>query len=146
MKIAIVISLFNEQISSGLLAGSKEFLAERDINISSDDIFYAPGAFELPLIARNLAQTGLYNGVICLGCVIKGETAHFEYISMSTSLGIQQAALETDTPVGFGVLTVYEREQAIARSSENAENKGREAAAAVYETARTLREISKLES
>lgn len=146
MRIAIVASQFNEGISNGLLAGAKEYLGERDINVTSDDTFYAPGAFELPLIARNLAQTGLYEGVICLGCVIKGETAHFEYISMSASLGIQQAALETDTPVGFGVLTVYEREQAEARSREGAENKGREAAAAVYETALTLRKISKLES
>ncbi len=146
MKIAIVASQFNEEISNGLLNGAKEFLRERDVHVPEDDIFYAPGAFELPLIARNLAQTGLYEGVICLGSVIKGDTAHFEYISMSASLGIQQAALETDTPVGFGVLTVYEREQAEARAKEGAENKGREAATAVYESALTLRKIAKLES
>src|SRR6185437_12119087 len=102
------------------------------------DLFEAPGAFEIPLIAQTLAETGRYDGIIGLGCVIKGETAHFEYISQSASLGLIQAMLKTGIPISFGILTTYTDGQAAARSRPGVENKGREAALACLECSRTL--------
>ena len=141
MKFAIVVSKFNEEITSGLLAGAVEFLRAKKIKISERDIFFAPGAFELPLLAKRLAKTKKYSGVICLGCVIKGDTAHFEYISLAAATGIVNASLDTGIPITFGVLTTYTEEQAIARSRKNPENKGIEAAAACYESALLLKRI-----
>jgi 6,7-dimethyl-8-ribityllumazine synthase len=101
----------------------------------------APGAFELPLLAQTLANTGQYDGVICLGCVIKGDTAHFEFISLGAAVGLQQAALATGVPIAFGVLTTYNDEQARVRSLPNRENKGREAAQACFFAAEALSKI-----
>ena len=142
MRFAIVYSSFNEEVTSGLLKGAKKFLAEKNISPKDEDIFLAPGAFELPLIAKKLAKTKKYNGVICLGCVIKGDTAHFEFISLGSTVGIMQTMLETEVPVSFGVLTTYTDEQAVLRSKDNAENKGREAANACFETALILGKIN----
>lgn len=142
MRFALVVSRFNEEVTEGLLRGATEFLAERQIVLSpASDVIRAPGAFEIPLIARRLARTGNYNGVICLGAVIKGDTAHFEFISLGATVGIMQSSLETDVPITFGILTTYTDEQAIARSRADAHNKGREAAAACLESALTLRGI-----
>ena len=104
-------------------------------------LHWVPGAFEIPLFAKKLAQSEIYSGVICLGCVIKGETAHFEYISLGASMGIMQASLETEIPISFGILTTYTEEQAQLRARKDAHNKGREAAAACYKTAHLLRDI-----
>lgn len=106
--------------------------------MTEDDIYPAPGAFEMPLIAKALANAG-YDGVVCLGCVIKGDTAHFEYISAAAAHGLMQAGLETGKPLTFGILTTYTDEQAIARSRDDEHNKGREAAAACLEALATLR-------
>lgn len=141
MRFALVRSRFNEEITQGLLAGALEYLGEKDIRVAAEDRFEAPGAFEMPLIAQQLARSGRYAGVICLGCVIKGDTAHFEYISQAASLGLMRAGLETETPIAFGILTTYTEEQAIVRSRPDHENKGREAAAACFETARLLARI-----
>jgi 6,7-dimethyl-8-ribityllumazine synthase len=127
VRIAIVVSQFNSDITEGLLRGAKARLAEDDVSISEEDIIEAPGAFELPLLAQTLGQIGRYDGIVCLGCVIKGETAHFEYISQAASLGIMMASLSIERPVSFGVLTTYTDEQAIARSRDDVQNKGREA-------------------
>lgn len=108
------------------------------------DLYDAPGAFELPLMAQTLAKTGKYEGVICLGCVIKGDTAHFEFISLGATIGIMQAQLATETPIAFGILTTYTDEQAVVRSRANAENKGREAAAACVESVAFLRMTQKI--
>lgn len=136
--IAIVWSNYHKEITDGLLSGAKEILAENEIPFRAEDLFIAPGAFEMPLIAKKIAQSGRYEGVVCLGCVIKGDTAHFEYISEATAHGLQQVALETGIPIGFGILTTYNEEQALVRSRPNAENKGREAALAVVKSARLL--------
>jgi len=138
---AIVVSRFNPEVTQGLLSGAKEYLAEKKIQVHTDDLFDAPGAFEIPLIAQTLAKTGKYAGVIGLGCVIKGDTAHFEFISLGTAVGIQQASLSTGVPITFGVLTTYTDEQALTRSRPNAENKGREAAGAAYEAAQLIQKI-----
>jgi 6,7-dimethyl-8-ribityllumazine synthase len=140
-RLAIVVSRFNEEVTSGLLHGARAYLAERGAAVAEADVIEAPGAFELPLIAQTLARTGRYDGVICLGCVIKGDTAHFEFISLGASMGLMTAGLATETPIAFGVLTTYTDAQAEARSRDDAANKGREAAAACFETVETLRAI-----
>ena len=137
-KIAIIVSQFNEEVTSGLLRGAKLELSERGASEESVEVFSAPGAFEIPLIAKALAETGRYQGIVCLGCVIKGDTAHFEYISEATSAGLMSATLETGIPITFGILTTYTDEQAEIRSRDDDHNKGREAAAACVESLATL--------
>ena len=152
MRFAIVVSKFNAEVTDGLLTGAQSYLREQDVPDAAVDVIRAPGAFEIPLIAQTLARktvdgARLYAGVICLGAVIKGDTAHFEFISLGAAVGIMQASLATETPISFGVLTTYTYEQAVARSRREGpdapHNKGREAAAACLETARTLRDIVK---
>ena|SRR5437899_872501 len=139
-RFALVVSRFNQEITAGLLKGALEYLREKQAEPAEADIYDASGAFEIPLLAQELARTGHYDGIICLGCVIKGETAHFEYISSAAAHGLMQAALTTRIPMGFGILTAYNEEQARRRSADDAENKGREAAAACLAAANTLRE------
>lgn len=145
MQFAIVKSKFNTEITQGLLTGAMSVLEEHGVPLNSVELFEAPGAFEIPLLAQALARTKKYNGIIALGCVIKGDTAHFEFISLGASVGIQQAMLETEVPISFGVLTTYTEEQAVERSGVSkdclAHNKGREAALACLETALTLLRI-----
>ncbi len=141
MRFAVVVSKFNPEVTQGLLSGAREYLAEKSIRVAEEDLFEAPGAFEIPLLAKALVKTRKYDGVVCLGCVIKGDTAHFEFISLGATVGIMNAMLETETPVSFGVLTTYTDEQAVARSRPDAHNKGREAAAACFEAADTLARI-----
>ncbi len=147
MKFAVVVSRFNPDVTEGLLFGALEYLREQHITGGDVEVVRAPGAFETPLIAQRLARRHdangkCYDGVICLGAVIKGDTAHFEFISLGASLGIMQASLATETPISFGILTTYTDEQAQSRSRQDAHNKGREAAAACLETARTLAQYS----
>lgn len=141
MRLAIVVSRFNAGITTGLLQGALEYLREKQAEPPTEDIFHAPGAFEIPLIARRLARTGRYVGIICLGCVIKGDTAHFEFISLGATTGLMGAMLETDTPISFGILTAYTDEQAELRSRGGPQNKGREAAAACLEMVQLLKRI-----
>ena len=136
-RLARVVSQFNPEVTNGLRDGALAYLSENGVSIESENIYSAPGAFEIPLIARRLAQSG-FDGVICLGCVIKGDTAHFEYISEATAHGLMQVGLETGKPITFGVLTTYTDEQAITRSRDDDHNKGREAAAACLGVLRTL--------
>jgi 6,7-dimethyl-8-ribityllumazine synthase len=145
MNLAIVVSQFNEEITSGLLRGAKEYLEKNDVYVRETDIFKAPGAFEIPLIAQTLARSGHYDGVICLGCVIKGDTAHFEFISLGATVGLMQAMLKTKTPITFGILTTYTDEQATQRSLPDAHNKGQEAAAACLQTLLVLDRIRELD-
>ena len=141
-RFAIVVSRFNEEVTSGLLRGARAYLSEKSIALRDEDVLPAPGAFEIPLIAQTLAQTGKFDGVICLGCVIKGDTAHFEYISEAASTGLMNASLATGIPLTFGILTTYTDEQAILRSRDDEHNKGREAAAACLDSHRILRKIT----
>lgn len=140
-RFAIVVARFNPDITSGLLQGARGALA--DASVSSEDvtIVHVPGAFEIPLTAMRLAETGQYDAVICLGCLIKGDTMHFEYIASAASQGIMDAAAATGVPITFGVLTTLTEEQAMARSTPGPENKGREAAVAAVEMATLLKSI-----
>jgi 6,7-dimethyl-8-ribityllumazine synthase len=140
-KIAIIVSKYNEVVSGGLLSGALEYLKEIDFDKKNISIFHCPGAFEIPLTAKHLCQSGKYCGIVCLGAVIKGETAHFEYISEAVTLGIAQLNLDFGIPVTFGVLTSYTEEQAVKRSSKDSHNKGREAASAAVEMINLLKEI-----
>ena len=140
-RLALVSSQFNEAVTGGLASGVHQWLGENGIAIADADRFEAPGAFELPLIAQTLARSGRYEGVICLGCVVKGDTAHFEFISLGATIGLLQASLASEVPIAFGVLTTYTDEQAVARSRADGHNKGREAAAACVGSLRVLREI-----
>jgi len=141
MRIAIVVSRFNEKITSGLLEGALSCLEEQGVNIKKENIISVSGAFEIPLVAQTLARTGRFDGVVCLGCIIKGDTAHFEYISQTASSGLMAAALATGIPLGFGILATYNEKQAKTRSLDNANNKGREAAAACMEAIASIRQI-----
>ena len=141
MRIAIIASKFNSEIVDGLLDGAKRALVGAGIDWANVPVFRVPGAFEIPLAAKKAAGSGKYDAVIAIGCLIRGETPHFEYISNQTSLGIGQVALETGIPVAFGVITVNNDEQAAARSSGNSENKGYQAAMAAIEMVQLLREM-----
>ena len=140
-NIAIIVSSFNEEVTSGLLKGALDYLHENNFDDKNINVIHTPGAFEIPLTAKHLCMTGKYCGVICLGAVIKGETAHFEYISNAVTNGIMTLNLEYNMPVTYGVLTCYTEDQALKRSSNDANNKGREAASAVLEMIKLLKEI-----
>lgn len=140
-KVAIVCSLFNEAIVGGLKEGCLGYLEEQGIGRQSVRLFEVPGAFEIPLVAQKVAQSGKFDGVIALGCVIRGNTPHFEFVSLAATMGVLQAGLNTGVPVLFGVLTVNDLAQAQARSGRDAFNKGREAAMALLDTLMTMETI-----
>jgi 6,7-dimethyl-8-ribityllumazine synthase len=140
-RVALVVSRFNREVTDGLKDGALKYLSEQGITIPPADIHAAPGAFEIPLIAKALAKSKKYDGVICLGCVTKHETAHFEFVSLGATMGLMQAILDTEVPIAFGILTTYNDTQAEVRSSADANNKGIEAAAACIETLETLAKI-----
>ena len=132
-RYAVVAGRFNDAITRRLLEGAVDALARHGADPNAVDVAWCPGAFEIPLVAQTLAQTGRYGAVICLGAVIKGATAHFDYVSSQVASGCQQAALSTGVPVLFGVLTVDTLDQAWERAGTKAGNKGAEAAAAAVE-------------
>ena len=144
LSFALVVSRFNEEVTQGLQKGAIQLLTDLGVGLEQIQVFDAPGAYEIPLIAQKLAKTKSFAGVICLGCVIKGDTAHFEFISLGTAIGLQQAALATEVPITFGVLTTYTDEQALVRSRPDTHNKGREAALACVESLRTLHQVKML--
>jgi 6,7-dimethyl-8-ribityllumazine synthase len=140
-RFAIVVSRFNEEITEGLLQGARDRLAEASVPDENVTIVRVPGAFEIPIAGQRLGESGEYDAVICLGCLIKGETMHFEYIAEAASHGIMQAAAATGIPMAFGVLTTLTEEQAVERSRIGPGNKGREAAAAALEMATLFRKL-----
>ena len=140
-RFAIVVSRFNPEITEGLLVGAREALTGADVAADDVTIVRVPGAFELPVAAQRLAESGRFDAVICLGCLIKGDTMHFEYIADAATRGIAEVGLSTGVPVAFGVLTTLTDEQAEARAVPGAGNKGREAALAAVEMATLLRVI-----
>ena len=141
-KFAVVVSRFNDAITSRLLEGARAALREAGAQPDHVVAMSVPGAFELPQAARCAAESGSYDAIICLGCVIRGETAHFEYISAAVAHGLMQASGETGVPMAFGVLTTDNLEQAAARSGPGPDNKGREAAAAAIEMATLYKSLT----
>jgi 6,7-dimethyl-8-ribityllumazine synthase len=138
LSIAIVVARFNEEITKRLLRGALAALKEHEVG--EPDVFWVPGSLELPVVALALAEKGGHDAIVCLGCVIRGETYHFEVVSDQTAAGIVQVQLDTGVPLTNGVLTVEDKEQALARSGLK-NNKGAEAAEAAIEMANILREI-----
>lgn len=132
-KFCIVLSRFNDFIGSKLLDGAVDELKRHGVSDDNIDIVKVPGAFEIPLTAQKFAQTGRYGAIIALGAVIKGATAHFDYVSAEVSKGVSQVSLQTNVPVIFGVLTTDNIEQAIERAGTKAGNKGADAAKSAIE-------------
>lgn len=141
LKFSIIVGRFNEFIGSKLLSGAMDTLIRHGVNEEDIDLVWAPGAFEIPLVAKKVAKTKAYDGVICLGAVIRGATAHFDFVSNEVSKGISQVSLQEELPIIFGVLTTDTIEQAIERAGTKAGNKGSEAALAAIEMANLLKEF-----
>ena len=138
-KFCIILSRFNDFIGSKLLSGALDELKRHGVTDDNIDIVIVPGAFEIPITAQKFAQTGKYNAIITLGAVIRGATAHFDYVSAEVSKGIAQVSLQTGVPVIFGVLTTDNIEQAIERAGTKAGNKGSDAAKSAIEMANLLK-------
>lgn len=141
-KFAIVVGRFNEFIGGKLLAGALDALKRHGAKEENLEVIWSPGAFEMPLVAKKLAKSEKYDGVICLGAVIRGATPHFDYVSSEVSKGIANASLDTGVPIIFGVLTTDTIEQAIERAGTKAGNKGFDAAMTAIEMANLLGELS----
>ena len=142
-RFAIAAARFNEIVVDKLVAGALDCFSAHGIAEHDLVVVWAPGAFELPLLAKRLAESGRYDAVVCLGAVVRGETAHFDYVAGESAHGIQRVALQTGIPVLFGVLTTDTIEQAIERAGTKAGNKGFEAAATAIEMADLLRQLPK---
>jgi 6,7-dimethyl-8-ribityllumazine synthase len=143
VRVAIACSRFNDLITERLLAGARDGLRRHGVDDASVTVAWAPGAFELPLVARRLAGSGEFDSVICLGAVIRGATGHYEHVAGQCAAGIQRAQLDTGVPVIFGVLTTDTIEQAIERAGTKAGNKGYEAAETAIEMADLMRQLPK---
>ena len=141
LRFCIIVSRFNSLFSEKLLEGAKGALIRHDVNHQAIDVVKVPGAWELPLAAKEAALTGKYDAIVALGAVIRGDTPHFEYVSAEMSKGLASAALAHRVPVSFGVLTTDTMEQAVARSGSKAGNKGAEAAVAAIEMINVLRQL-----
>ena len=130
-RVAVITARWNSQVTDGLRDGALRALTRHDVQAVED--FYVPGAFELPLAAQRAAKTGRFDAVITLGCVIRGDTPHFDYVCAETTRGIGEVSLNQDIPVAFGLLTTDNLQQAMDRAGDNNENKGEEAALTVLE-------------
>ncbi|CAM4197630.1 6,7-dimethyl-8-ribityllumazine synthase [Jeotgalicoccus halotolerans] len=143
LKIAIVTAEFNDFITDRLLDGAHKTLLKHGVKDDNIDLVYVPGAFELPLTAKTLAETKKYDSVITLGCVIRGSTTHYDYVCNEAAKGISHAGLSTGVPVIFGVITTENIEQAIDRAGAKVGNKGSEAAVTAIEMAGVIQNIKK---
>ncbi|MDE6501494.1 MAG: 6,7-dimethyl-8-ribityllumazine synthase [Ruminococcus sp.] len=142
-KIGIVVARFNEFITSKLLGGAVDTLRRHGVDESNINVAWVPGAFEIPLIAKKMADSGKYDAVICLGAIIRGSTSHYDLVCNETSKGIAQVSLNSNIPVMFGVITTENIEQAIERAGSKAGNKGSECAEGAIEMINLIREIDR---
>jgi len=140
-RVTIIVSRWNGEITEGLLRGALAALERQGVADEQVQVLRVPGAFELPLAALKVANTGRVDGVIALGCVIRGDTPHFDYVCAECTRGLGQVSLDSGLPVGFGLLTCDNLAQAQARSGDNRENKGEEAALTVLEMLSLLRQV-----
>ncbi|HEI7251709.1 TPA: 6,7-dimethyl-8-ribityllumazine synthase [Staphylococcus aureus] len=141
LKVAIVVSRFNDFITGRLLEGAKDTLIRHDVNEDNIDVAFVPGAFEIPLVAKKLASSGNYDAVITLGCVIRGATSHYDYVCNEVAKGVSKVNDQINVPVIFGILTTESIEQAVERAGTKAGNKGAEAAVSAIEMANLLKSI-----
>ncbi|WP_192869252.1 6,7-dimethyl-8-ribityllumazine synthase [Staphylococcus delphini] len=142
LKIGVVVSRFNDLITGRLLDGAQDALRRHQVGEDDVDVAYVPGAFELPIVAKKMAQTGKYDAVVTLGCVIRGATSHYDFVCNEAAKGIAKASDDTGIPVIFGVLTTENIEQAIERAGTKAGNKGAESAVGAIEMANLLRQMN----
>ncbi|MCP9454535.1 MAG: 6,7-dimethyl-8-ribityllumazine synthase [Nitrospira sp.] len=140
-RFGIVVSQFNRSVTSRLLVSCLDRLARQGINRSAIEVVKVPGAFEIPVVARAMAETGRFDAIICLGAVIRGETPHFDYICAETSRGISQVALETGVPVIFGVLMTETALQAVERADPSKFDRGGAVAKAAVQMAKVMRRL-----
>jgi 6,7-dimethyl-8-ribityllumazine synthase len=143
LRFAIVVSRFNEVVTQKLLEGALDCLIRHDVQEEDIDVLWTPGSFEIPVTAKKLASSGKYDAIICLGCLIRGDTPHFDFLSAEVTKGVAQVALEYSLPVAFGILTADTLEQAIERSGAKQGNKGFQAALSALEMANLFKEMSK---
>lgn len=141
LKFGIIVSRFNELVTSKLLDGAVDCLKRHGADEKNIDVFYCPGSFEIPIIAKRLALTKKYDALVCLGAIIRGETPHFDYIASEVSKGIAQVQLETGVPIAFGIITADDVEQALNRAGIKSGNKGWESALTAIEMANLLNQI-----
>jgi len=141
LKIGIVVSRFNDLISKRLLEGAEDCIVRHNGNTDDIDVFYVPGSFEIPVTAKKIAQSKKYDTIICLGTLIRGNTAHFDFIAAEVSKGIAQISLEFCLPISFGILTTDTIEQAIERAGTKSGNKGWDAALAAIEMVDIFKQI-----
>ena len=143
LRIAVVVSKYNDFVTDRLQVAALAALAAAGVASSDITVVRVPGAFEIPLAAQHAAESKRYDAIICLGCLIRGETAHFEYISSAVSHGLTAAAAATGVPMAFGVLTTNSIEEALARAAEGSGNKGHEAAVAAIEMAEVVAQLTR---
>jgi 6,7-dimethyl-8-ribityllumazine synthase len=132
-KFAMIVSRFNEFITNKLISGAEDILKRHSVADEDISVYWVPGAFEIPAVTKKIAENGKVDGIICLGCVIRGATPHFDYISAEVSKGIASVSLQSNVPIIFGVLTTDSIEQAIERAGAKAGNKGSDAAMSAIE-------------
>ena len=141
LKFGIVVSRFNEFITSKLLSGAEDTLVRHGAEEENITVAWVPGAFEIPLVAKKMAKSGKYDGIICLGAVIRGATSHYDYVCNEVSKGVALVNMETEVPTGFGILTTENIEQAVERAGTKAGNKGSSTAEAVIEMVNLTRQL-----
>lgn len=141
LRVGVVVARFNDFITSKLLEGAKAALARHGVREEDITVAWVPGSFEIPLVARKMAESGQYHAVICLGAVIKGETDHYNYVAGEAAKGIANASVSTGVPVIFGVLTTHTMEQAINRAGGKLGNSGYNAGIAAIEMANLVRAL-----
>jgi 6,7-dimethyl-8-ribityllumazine synthase len=142
-RFALVVAKYNDFVTDRLQAGALAALASAGVAVDHVTVVRVPGAFEIPLAAQHAAESGRYDAIVCLGCLIRGETSHFEFISSAVSQGLTAAAAATGVPMAFGVLTTHSVEEALARAGDGAGNKGHEAAVAAVEMAEVVAQLTR---
>ena len=141
LRLAVIVSHFNRAVTENLLSGARSGCEELGVPLADDNIYSVPGAFELPIAANEAAACGRFDGVVCLGAVIRGETPHFDYVCDRAAAGILRVSLDTGVPVSFSVLTTDNIEQALARAGGDVGNKGYEGVVGMVQTINELRRI-----
>lgn len=141
LKFAVVVGRFNDFISTRLLEGAMDTLTRSGASEDDVDVVKVPGSFEIPVVAKRLAEKGSYDAIICLGCVIRGATPHFEYVAAEAAKGIARVSLDSGTPVSFGIITADNLEQAIERAGTKSGNKGSDASLTAVEMANLLKTL-----
>lgn len=141
LKVALVAARFNDFVVDKLIGGAVDYLVRHGMEREDIALAKVPGAFEMPVVAKKLAASGKYDGIVCLGAVIRGATPHFDFVCNECAKGIAQISMDSGVPIGFGVLTCDTLEQAIERAGSKGGNKGVEAASAMLETVRVLEQL-----